>query len=93
MTFKSPRKNFRAVFFATREYTRTSPARKLFRPLIFPVPRSLPSCSIHQEGSPPNHGHGGGDLDAVYQVMEHFGQHYGQIVYISKAISGADLGF
>ncbi|MGB6692128.1 MAG: DinB family protein [Terracidiphilus sp.] len=32
-------------------------------------------------------------LDAVYQVVEHLGMHYGQILYISKALSGADLGF
>jgi len=32
-------------------------------------------------------------LEAVYQVVEHFGLHYGQIVYITKALSGADLGF
>jgi len=32
-------------------------------------------------------------LDAVYQVVEHFGLHYGQIVYITKAIQGNDLGF
>jgi len=32
-------------------------------------------------------------LDAVYQVVEHFGMHYGQILYIAKALSGADLGF
>ena len=32
-------------------------------------------------------------LDAVYQVVEHFGLHYGQILYIAKAQSGADLGF
>jgi hypothetical protein len=32
-------------------------------------------------------------LDAVYQVVEHFGLHYGQIAYISKSLSGKDLGF
>jgi uncharacterized damage-inducible protein DinB len=32
-------------------------------------------------------------LDAVYQVVEHFGMHYGQIVYITKLVSGRDLGF
>jgi hypothetical protein len=32
-------------------------------------------------------------LDAVYQVVEHFGLHYGQIVYITKALEGQDLGF
>ena len=32
-------------------------------------------------------------LDAVYQVVEHFGLHYGQIVYITKAQQGDDLGF
>jgi uncharacterized damage-inducible protein DinB len=32
-------------------------------------------------------------LDAVYQVVEHFGLHYGQIVYIAKALQGRDLGF
>jgi hypothetical protein len=30
-------------------------------------------------------------LEAVYQVVEHFGLHYGQIAYIAK--SGRDLGF
>lgn len=32
-------------------------------------------------------------LAAVYQVVEHFGLHYGQIVYITKALEGSDLGF
>jgi hypothetical protein len=32
-------------------------------------------------------------LEAVYQVVEHFGMHYGQIVYITKLVRGEDLGF
>ena len=36
------------------------------------------------------HVHG---LDAIYQVVEHFGLHYGQIAYIAKSLSGNDLGF
>jgi uncharacterized damage-inducible protein DinB len=32
-------------------------------------------------------------LEAVYQVVEHFGLHYGQVVYITKSLSGKDLGF
>jgi len=32
-------------------------------------------------------------LEAVYQVVEHFGLHYGQIVYITKWLCGEDLGF
>jgi uncharacterized damage-inducible protein DinB len=32
-------------------------------------------------------------LDAVYQVVEHFGLHYGQIIYIAKSVTGRDLGF
>jgi len=32
-------------------------------------------------------------LDVVYQVVEHFGLHYGQIIYITKALVGKDLGF
>src|SRR5262245_39863857 len=32
-------------------------------------------------------------LQAVYQVVEHFGIHYGQIVYITKLLRGEDLGF
>jgi Protein of unknown function (DUF1572) len=32
-------------------------------------------------------------LDAVYQVIEHFGLHYGQIAYITKMLRGEDLGF
>jgi uncharacterized damage-inducible protein DinB len=31
-------------------------------------------------------------LDAVYQVVEHFGLHYGQILYIVKTLAGRDLG-
>jgi uncharacterized damage-inducible protein DinB len=31
-------------------------------------------------------------LDAVYQVVEHFGLHYGQILYIAKALTATDLG-
>ena len=36
------------------------------------------------------HVHG---LDAIYQVVEHFGLHYGQVAYIAKLLSGKDLGF
>lgn len=36
------------------------------------------------------HVHG---LDAVYQVVEHFGLHYGQIAYITKMLRDQDLGF
>jgi hypothetical protein len=32
-------------------------------------------------------------LYAVYQVVEHFAMHYGQILYIAKNLSGKDLGF
>ena len=32
-------------------------------------------------------------LDNVYQVVEHFGLHYGQISYIAKSLTGRDLGF
>lgn len=32
-------------------------------------------------------------LAAVYQVVEHFGLHYGQIVYITKMQEGRDFGF
>ena len=32
-------------------------------------------------------------LHAVYQVVEHFGLHYGQIVYIAKMLQDRDLGF
>jgi uncharacterized damage-inducible protein DinB len=32
-------------------------------------------------------------LDAVYQVVEHFSLHYGQIVYVTKLLRGEDLGF
>lgn len=32
-------------------------------------------------------------LDAVYQVIEHFGQHLGQIAYVTKMLRSEDLGF
>ena len=32
-------------------------------------------------------------LHAVYQVIEHFGEHYGQITYITKMLRDQDLGF
>ena len=32
-------------------------------------------------------------LHAVYHVVEHFGVHQGQILYITKLVRGEDLGF
>lgn len=32
-------------------------------------------------------------LHAVYQVVEHFGMHYGQILYITKLVRGEDLRY
>lgn len=32
-------------------------------------------------------------LSAIYQVVEHFGMHYGQIVFVTKLVCSADLGF
>jgi uncharacterized damage-inducible protein DinB len=32
-------------------------------------------------------------LEAVYHVVEHFGQHTAQVIYISKSITKQDLGF
>jgi uncharacterized damage-inducible protein DinB len=32
-------------------------------------------------------------LRAVYQVIEHFALHYGQVVYIVKQLRGEDLGY
>ena len=32
-------------------------------------------------------------LEAIYHVVEHFGMHTGQILYISKLRGGKDLGF
>ncbi len=32
-------------------------------------------------------------MAAVYHVVEHFGMHYGQILYIAKMLHGQDLGF
>jgi uncharacterized damage-inducible protein DinB len=32
-------------------------------------------------------------LHAVYQVVEHFGMHHGQILYMTKLVRGEDLGF
>jgi hypothetical protein len=31
-------------------------------------------------------------LKAIYQVVEHFGMHYGQIVFITKLVRAKDLG-
>jgi len=32
-------------------------------------------------------------LEAIYQVVEHFGMHYGQILFITKLVRSEDLGF
>jgi uncharacterized damage-inducible protein DinB len=32
-------------------------------------------------------------LDAIYAVVEHFSMHTGQIIFATKALTGADLGF
>jgi hypothetical protein len=38
-------------------------------------------------------GHHVTGLAAVYQVLEHFGLHYGQILYVTKLLREKDLGF
>ena len=32
-------------------------------------------------------------LEAVYHVVEHFAMHTGQIIFATKMLTGADLGF
>ncbi|MBV9339523.1 MAG: DUF1572 family protein [Acidobacteria bacterium] len=32
-------------------------------------------------------------LEAIYHVVEHFGTHYGQVLYITKMLRDRDLGF
>lgn len=32
-------------------------------------------------------------MEAIYQVVEHFGQHTGQIIFITKMLTGDDLGY
>jgi uncharacterized damage-inducible protein DinB len=32
-------------------------------------------------------------LDAIYHVVEHFAMHTGQIIFITKMLTGTDLGF
>ncbi len=32
-------------------------------------------------------------LEAIYSVVEHFGQHTGQILFATKMLTGGDLGF
>ena len=32
-------------------------------------------------------------MHAVYQVVEHFGMHLGQILYVTKLVRGESLGF
>src|SRR5436309_12346320 len=32
-------------------------------------------------------------LEAIYHVIEHFSMHYGQILYITKLLTGQNLGF
>lgn len=32
-------------------------------------------------------------IEAVYHVVEHFGMHYGQILFVTKLVRGENLGF
>ena len=32
-------------------------------------------------------------LEAIYQVVEHFAQHTGQIIFVTKMLTGDDLGY
>ena len=32
-------------------------------------------------------------IEAIYHVVEHFAMHHGQILYITKLVTGQDLGF
>jgi hypothetical protein len=32
-------------------------------------------------------------MEAIYQVVEHFAQHTGQIIFVTKMLTGEDLGY
>jgi hypothetical protein len=32
-------------------------------------------------------------MEAIYQVVEHFAQHTGQIIFVTKMLTGDDLGY
>ena len=32
-------------------------------------------------------------VEAIYQVVEHFAQHTGQIIFVTKMLTGDDLGY
>lgn len=55
------------------------------------VIRGLPDQRLTQRVRP--QGYDVTVLEAVYHVVEHFAQHTGQIVYITKALLAEDLGF
>ena len=38
-------------------------------------------------------GYEGSVLDAIYHVVEHFAMHTGQIIFVTKMLTGTDLGF
>jgi uncharacterized damage-inducible protein DinB len=38
-------------------------------------------------------GYEGSVLDAIYHVVEHFAMHTGQVIFVTKMLTGTDLGF
>lgn len=51
------------------------------------VPQSTLTRRIAVQGKNPS------VLEAIYTVLEHFGEHTGQIIYITKQLTQTDLGY
>ena len=54
--------------------------------------RELPHSQLNQPMNPVQ-GYNVTKLEAIGHVVEHFGYHTGQIVFLTKALTHADLGF
>ncbi len=86
-------RNRPAEFSATGKFTAAEPL-DLLRATLDEASQVLARLTAEDLLAPFEiQGHKVRGLDAVYQVVEHFGMHYGQILYITKYISGKDLGF
>jgi uncharacterized damage-inducible protein DinB len=58
------------------------------------------ACSVIERMTPERlaerivvQGYGVTVLEAIYHVVEHFSHHTGQIIFLTKALTGEDLGF
>jgi uncharacterized damage-inducible protein DinB len=90
----TPDKRERDAEFAARDGASISDLKRRLREITdesAAVLRQIPTARLTERVTIQNYDVG--VLEAIYHVVEHFSMHTGQIIFLTKMLTGDDLGF